>query len=72
MLHQSVEEWRAEFDRWLAAYTAEVREQVAAEVWDEGYSVGFYAREALPGDSRDASEGSGTNPYRTRKDADHE
>ena len=40
--------------------------QVKAEAWDEGYTRGFYDREALspslPG--RDASEGRSTNPYR--------
>lgn len=44
-----------------------------ARVWDEGYTVGFYAREGLSGDSRDASEGGGTNPYTTsRKDNHHD
>lgn len=38
----------------------------AAEVWGEGYDRGFYDREQLPGDSRDASEGASGNPYRGR------
>lgn len=41
----------------------EVLPEVAREVWDEGYTRGFYDREKLTGDSRDASEGSSENPY---------
>lgn len=43
----------------------EAVERAAAEkAWDSGYTCGFYDREKLSGDSRDASEGSTENPYR--------
>lgn len=45
----------ADFDRLLS--------QVRAAAWDEGYTRGFYDREKLNGDSRDASEGASENPH---------
>ena len=42
----------------------------AREVWDEGYTRGFYDREKLTGDSRDASEGSSENPYAAGEDSE--
>jgi len=44
-----------DFDRWLREHDA--------KVWDEGYTRGFYDRERLSGDSRDASEGATDNPH---------
>lgn len=46
-------------DRRIAELEAE-----RAATWDEGYTRGFYDREKLSGDSRDASEGASDNPYR--------
>lgn len=37
--------------------------QVAAKAWDEGYTRGFYDRELMHGEVRDASEGPSENPY---------
>ncbi|MDO5533210.1 MAG: hypothetical protein Q4F65_00975 [Propionibacteriaceae bacterium] len=52
----------------VLAVAATIREAAAvalADVWDDGYTRGFYDREALdptmPG--RDASEGRTPNPY---------
>lgn len=44
---------------WLAQRDARIR----AEAWDEGYTRGFYDREVMPGEARDASEGPSENPY---------
>lgn len=38
--------------------------EVAAAAWDEGYTRGFYDREVMHGEVRDASEGPSDNPYR--------
>ena len=50
----------------LATTTAE-RDAALARVesaWDAGYTRGFYDREVMPGEVRDASEGPSVNPYR--------
>lgn len=38
-------------------------DDIRAEAWDEGYTRGFYDRETMPGEVRDASEGPSENPY---------
>ncbi len=48
----------------LAEQLAERDAHVRAEAWDEGYTSGFYDREVMPGEVRDASEGPSENPYR--------
>lgn len=44
--------------------TDALQERDAAK-WDEGYTRGFYDREMMPGEVRDASEGPSENPYAT-------
>ena len=43
---------------------ADAIRQAKAEAWDEGYTRGFYDREMMPGEVRDAAEGPSENPYR--------
>lgn len=51
-------------DAVLALLPGRTESEVKAEAWDEGYTRGFYDRELLSGDSRDACEGASENPYR--------
>lgn len=50
--------------RILTQSPTDALEAAKAAAWDEGYTRGFYDREMLHGEVRDASEGASDNPYR--------
>ena len=58
--HQSIEEWRAEFDRAIEAHDRTER----AAAWDEGYEVAMHE---ASGDYDLAAAKVPTNPYRIER-----